>query len=188
MPVEFKQIIIQDYMVIVQNEAGFYGQYSMEGEKILPCEYESIEFHGSLNEGQGYSRTVKNGLKGIVSENGKKIIPNKNKRVKKVESGYIVCNMGDKDLECQGWYSKDGKYKIPCDYQKLNFHDMFIEAIEWNGPSTFYTYNGKKIELRDDEKGYCIGNFVIAVIGKDHITVYDRDNNILFEKKASTEE
>lgn len=180
-PVRFAHAYIQDYVAIVRDTNRLYGAYSLSGKQIIDCEYDNIEFSGSLDEGYGCAIICKGGIYGAKLEDGTDIIPLKYGRIQQNimgGGGYIVHDVENRKL-C-GWYSRDGKNSIPCIFKSIQCNYKEIKVETPDGLKGIYSNDGIEIVPTKFESINCIGNYIVELIGKDKLSVYDRNGNCLY--------
>ncbi len=182
---EYNVIIVR----IDKGEDSFYGVYSADGKEIIKCEYDYINYWGSIDRGDGYAIVRKNRLSGVISETGKQIIPCKFKCVRLREAyryqGYIVTDA----TNLNGWYSRNGRFKIPCKFESFEFFNWFedylpathIEVKTPEGLKGIYSFEGKEIAPPKFESFHHIGNYMVGLIGKDKLSVYDKDGVCVYQ-------
>lgn len=191
-PPQYKWVEFKDNLVIVRIDRGkerdWYGAYSTDGKEIIRCEYEYIDYRGSLEKGDGRAIVIKNRLSGVISEDGKQIIPCKFNHISPVPGyhylGYIVTDT----TNLKGWYSRDGRFNIPCMFESFKFFnwlkdflmDTHIEVETPEGLKGIYSSEGKEIVPPKFESFHHIGNYRIGLIGKDKISVYDKDGVCIY--------
>lgn len=182
-PPKYKLLYFSDYAVIVRDEKDLYGAYSLEGKQFVNCEYDNIQFLGSLDKGYGCAITVKNRLMGAILEDGVEIIPCRFKLVERDvmgSYGYIVSDT----TNLKGWYSRNGKSNIPCKFKSLNFnssyHNPNFQVETPDGLKGIYSLNGKEIVPPKFESINRIGNYLVGLIGKDKLSVYDWNGVCLY--------
>ena len=194
-PEEFVSVSIQGYIVIVKAESGYLGAYSLEGKQILDCDYVRMKFHGSLDKGCGYIEISTDRWCGLKKEDGSDLIPVEYLLVQTSDmrvSGFDVCNYNDQKEYCHGWYSRDGKYHIPCEFKHFidfsinvdNTSITLILAETHQGLKGVYSQEGKKIMPSDFKEIRSIGNYLIGVIGEGEISVYSIDGKCLYSSKT----
>ena len=122
----------------VQN-GGKYGLINMEGNEILPCEYDEIT---ALNGLENALLVSKDGNYGVVNDEGKELLPTEYAEIQalgdETTDGFIVRNA-------------DGKYGV------VDTSNGQVLAINYDGVSRIYqgdyyvvTQNGKQIVMRRD--------------------------------------
>lgn len=180
-PVQFEYAYIKDYMAIVRDNNKLYGAYSLNGKQIISCEYNSIEFSGSLDEGYGCAIIRKGRVYGAKLENGTDIIPLEYGRIEENTmggGGYIVHDVETHKL--YGWYSRDGKYSIPCIFKSIQCYYDKIEVETPDGLRGIYSHEGIEIVPTKFESINYIGNYIVGLIGEDKLSVYARNGNRLY--------
>lgn len=177
-PTQYSRIYVQDYAVIVEDKNGMYGVYSLQGKKIVNCEYDYIEFLGSLDRGCGCVITSKNGVYGARTEAGTEMIPLKFGRIEREimgSGGYIVSYATNRNIK--GWYSRDGKSNIPCMFKSLKFKRIYrnphFEVVTPDGLKGIFSCNGKEIVPPKFKSLNSIGNYFVALLEDDKLSVYD---------------
>ena len=182
-PTKFTYVCVQDYLVVVRTPSRFYGAYSLHGEEIIPCEYDSIEFTGSLDDGDGFAIVRKNKLYGVLSEDGTVLVPVQYDYVREnilKGRGFIVTY--NQTLQLHGWYSKDGNQMIPCNFKELKFGDYAIVETP-KGLLGVYSYEGKEIMPPKFDFITKVGVYLVGLIKQEDISVYNQDGNCLFHTK-----
>lgn len=180
-PVQFTSVYIQDYVAIVRDTNRLCGAYSLSGKQIINCEYDSIEFSGSLDKGYGCAITRKGRIYGAKLEDGTDIIPLKYGRIEEnimSGGGYIVHDVKTRKL-C-GWYSRDGKSSIPCIFKSIQSDYKEIKVETQDGLKGIYSHVGTEIVPPKFESITHIGNYIVGLIGKDKLSVYARNGNRLY--------
>lgn len=180
-PVQFLSVQIQDYMVIVRNEDRLYGAYSLNGKEIISCNYDVISFSGSLDQGCGSAIVRKNSMYGVISESGEQIVPLQYGpifRNAQNGKGYIIHDA--KNHKLCGWYSSDGKNSIPCQFEKLKFYSDKIQVTIPNLLHGIYSYVGKELVPPIFKEIHYLGNYIVGLIGKDDLSIYDQNGNFLY--------
>lgn len=191
-PPQYNWVEFKDNVVIVRidkDKKSLYGAYSADGKEIIKCEYDYIDYWGSIDKGDGRALVSKNRLRGVISENGKQIIPCEFKHVSSARGfhsqGYIVTDT----TNLKGWYSRDGRFNIPCMFEGFEFfnwfvdylHDTHIEVKTPDGLKGIYSSEGKEIAPPKFESFHHIGNYMVGLIGKDKISVYDKDGVCVYQ-------
>lgn len=179
---EYRYIYAVDDMFIVSDKNEQYGMYSPEGQQITECIYDRIEYKGSLDEGRGRAIVVKKGLYGVISEKGEEIVPIEYGYVEEKDGGYKVINPQNHEL--YGWYSKDGKIKIPCKYSKIKIKNNEIRVETPDGKRGVYSMKGTEILSAEYGKIKQIGSYKVTYDKEtDTLKVFSSEGNILFSTK-----
>lgn len=181
-PVQFSFVYIVDNIAIVRNTNNLYGAYSLSGKPIINCEYNSIEYVGSIDKGFGSAIIRKGKIYGVKLEDGTDIIPLKYGQIARdtvgFGSGYIVYDI--ETCKLCGWYSRDGKYSIPCIFEGIQCNCKEIEVKTPSGLNGIYSHKGIGIVPPVFNSITHIGNYIVGLIGKDKLSVYNQNGNCLY--------
>lgn len=172
-PVQYNNIYIKDYFIVVKDKNNLYGAYLTNGTKIIECENEYIEVEGSLDEGRGYAIVKQKGLYGVKSETGSEIVPVKFDYIKATSDGFIVSNNVSEVTKVKGWYSRNGKNSIPCLFESFEFQHKEIIAETSDGLKGVYSYDGKEIVPPKFKSINFIGDYIVGLVEDKILSVYD---------------
>ncbi len=150
----------------VQN-GGKYGLINMEGNEILPCEYDEIT---ALQGVENTLLVLKDGNYGVVNDEGKQLLPTTYSEIQalgdEASQGFIVKNT-------------DGKYGI-VDIANEQVLELKYDGISKIHQGDYYvvTENGKQKLIKKDGTEVLNGNYdeIIAILKNPENGVIYKDN------------
>ncbi len=167
--------------VLKVQKAGKYGLINLDGNEILPCEYDSI----STMKGVKNCLVVKNDVNtGIVDTSGKIVVPVQYPSVeviaKNTDNGYIVKNNENK----YGVIKSDGNFVLDCKYDAIeNIIDENRFLVKENGTWKMIDQDGTSYldGKVDDVISMNNGDVVVKQNGKYGVLNIQTDLKIPFE-------
>lgn len=143
---------------VVKN--GKYGLIDCDGNKILECEYDSIN---SLKSVEGNLVVGKEGKVGLVNNVGQTIIPIEYKNIKILEEGYkdeyIVVDENDNE----GVISTSGTLIVTPAYKEIKYlNSNEIYAAKIDDKWTLINKKGEVLNNEYDDYTYSKGDYVIV--------------------------
>lgn len=122
--------------ILIARHLGKYGVIDRNGNIILDTIYEKIEYLSNPN----YLRVTKEGAMGVVSTDGRVIVPLKYNYIGDMSENLIIVRSG----WLYGCYNKEGEMVIPCDYSSMS---EFKNGMTIAGPLKKLGYMNNKGEF-----------------------------------------
>lgn len=188
-PPEFTRITVEDYVLIVTDANKRKGAYSLNGTQIIKCEYNNVQFYGSLEYRPcGYAIVKKDGRYGVISEEGKEIVPAMYADVKIAVGGSFIATDAE-NPKLKVWYSRDGKQKFPYEFKdvSLNEKNGTIDVEAEHDLKGVYSLKGKEIVPAKFKKIQYMGSYIVGLNEADDLYVYDKEGNCLYHTKNQCE-
>ena len=113
-------------------------------------------------------------------ETGNEIIPVKFDYIKKDSDGFTVYDQTSQSTTIKGWYSRNGKSKIPCLFEYFEFQYKKIIAETPDKLKGIYSYDGKEIVPPKFKSINFIGEYIVGLIEENDLSVYDFNGTCLY--------
>lgn len=157
---EEQKYALSGYVTTLKTQDGYrYGYINSKREKVLDVKYNSIYRVLELNNAEDvYLIATRNGQVGVV-KNGKVIVNYAYQNIEYDDYNNLFILERSSKI---GVADSEGNQIIPVDYEQINIKGIYIQAIGFDGNTTYFDINGNKIEgkyesvLKTNNENYLI--------------------------------